>query len=583
MEQAKAAIKALLPQSSQGPTPGLDESVLNAVEKSLAIFQDNRSLVIAAAFTAQDPRLAANFVNTLIGDYIQSRADRRIAVNRGADDTLLARIAEAKGNLDAIESKMRDMRSRGDIVNLRAGSVGQQQAEELATAAAKASVDRAQLEANWNRATALGKQGSSEALAGVLDSPTISRLRDQESVASSKVAELSSRYGSSYPGIRSATADLQSVRAQLSGEVSRIVASLGAQLKVARDKEAELLAQLAVARTSGVQAENAHAQLDQLQQEAATRRALYQTLLQREQQTVAQPVSSEIPDVRVLSAASPPGMPSGPNTGMIVGMGGLSGAVLSCLLAMLRLRSVDGFGDAAEVTRATGMAVLATMRRSLLQPDLVNRVLGAPGGPEGEAMRALRMRLRFAGRTGAPRCVLVTPALRHGKATELAAALARQAAIEGEQVLLIEVNFSAPNLDRLFHVRSSSFAGVLRGESNWHDSVIADPRTPARPAGDPAQAGGFLRPADRAGAAEPAGRGAAAIRPGRAVRAAAGRRRHVGAGAAGRHHRGAGGCAGRQPGGAGRGGPARRAEPRHAVRRAGRLEQHVIRWNHLIT
>lgn len=479
IDEAKAAVKSLLPHSAAvGPELGPDEAVLNAVQKSLSIFQDNRSLVIATAFTAQDPNIAAKFVNTLVDDYIQGRGTRRAKANRSANDTINDRVNEVKKSLDAIEQQMRDLRSRGDIVALRAGSVGQQQVEELASAAARASVDRATLEANWNRATALGKQGSTSALAGVLDSPTIAKLRDQESVSSSNVAQMSAKYGANYPAVRSARADLQSVQAQLGGEVSRIVASLGSQLRVARDKEADLQRQLSAARTVGVQAENARAQLDELQQEANTRRALYQTLLQREQQTVAQPAAAEVPDVRVLSTAAAPSMPSGPNGKLITGMGGLSGIVLGCLLALTRLRTVDGFDDPADVTRSTGMPVLGTLPRNMLRSGLLKRVLNRSQGSDVEALRALRARVRFAGRTGTPRCVLFTPGLGRGEPTDLAAAFARAAAVEGEKVLLIEANFNAPALARLFGVRSDALADVLQGGADWRDAVIPDPQSP---------------------------------------------------------------------------------------------------------
>ena len=480
MDAVKDYIRSLMPASN---TPGArpvsaNEAVLGAVTKAMSVFQDNRSLVIGLSFTCQDPDLAAKFVNTLTNDYIKARAEHRDAADRGANGAINQRITDVKAGLDKIEQQMQDLRSRGDIVLLRAGSVGQQQVEELATAAAKASVDRAALEANWNRATSLAKSGSSDALAGVLDSPTVSRLRDQESQASSKLAELSSKYGSGYPAVRSAAADLASVRGQLNGEVSRIITSLGAQLKVARDKEADLQNQLSAARVVGVKAGNAQAQLDQLQQEATTRRALYQTLLEREQQTVAQPVGASTPDVRVLNVATPPGMPSGPNTKLIVGLGGLSGGMLGCLLALLRLGSVDGFSDAGAVVRETGMPVSATLRRNWLRRGLASRVLTTPDGPEAEALQSLRARLRFAGRTEVPRVVLFIPSLRGGDAGELAAAFARVAAAAGENVLLIEADLAAHPLGRILGIRADGLVSVLQGETDWRDATAADPRSP---------------------------------------------------------------------------------------------------------
>ena len=117
---------------------------------------------------------------------------------------------------------------------------------------------------------------------------------------------MSSRYGSGYPGIRSAQAEASSAQRQLREETQRIVASLGTQVRVARQQETDIGKQLEDARRAGITSENSRAQLEQLQRESVTRRALYQTLLERAQQTVTQPTGTETPDVRVVSQAAPP-------------------------------------------------------------------------------------------------------------------------------------------------------------------------------------------------------------------------------------------------------------------------------------
>ena len=473
------AVKSVLPvQPAPAPAPDPAQAVLSEVSNALSLFQDNRSLVISAAFTARDPQLAANFLNTLEADYLDARSGRRANANKNADQVLVQRVAEVQAQLDKLQTQMRNLRNSGDIVALRAGSVGQQQVEELATAAARASVDRAQLEASWDRASALVKQGTPGAVVGVLDSPTISRLRDQESVASSKLADLSSRYGAAYPGVRSAAADLAAVRQQLNGEVNRIVTSLGTQLKVARDKEADLNRQLDAARHTGVEAENARAQVDDLQHEIDTRRALYTSLLQSEQQTMAQPTGSEAPDVRVLSAAVPPSEPSGPNSKLIAGAGGVGGLVLGCLFAVMRLHVVNGFAEAAEVTSITGMRVVCEAKGRLFRQGMAGRVLRQPSGPEMQAMHAMRERLRFASRKGSPRSILFASAIRSREAADLAAAFARAAAARGERVLLMEADLATPSLGRTLGVKSNGLSGVLRGNDDWRDATVADPLGP---------------------------------------------------------------------------------------------------------
>ncbi len=481
MQTITGTIKSFLPHQAESEVkPGPDESVLSAVTKALGVFQDNRSLVIATSFTAEDPRLASDVLNTLITDYIQSRARTRVDATRGANDILVARTAQARADLDAVEQKMTALRSKDELVNLRAGSVGQQQLEDLATAASRASLERSQLESNWNRATSLSKQGMSDALVNVLGSPTISRLRDQESVASRRVAELSSRYGGDYPGVRSARADLGAAHAQVSDEIQRIVSSLGAQVRVAREQETDVQHRLETARQSGVLAENARAQLAQLQQEATSRRAIYQTLLERSQQTVAQPTGFETPDVRVLSAAVPPGSPSGPNTKLIVGMGGISGLILGCLLALTRIGTVEEFDGSAQFARSIGVPVLASIPRALITPGrngFMNGVLAKPATSTTELARVLRAQIRFAGRSSSPRVVAFTSVGADGAASIVAAAVARIAAADGERVLLIEGNLVTPGLGRLLGSSNTGLSAVLTERADWRDMIDVDDDT----------------------------------------------------------------------------------------------------------
>ncbi len=468
--------------------PPSDEPVVGSVTHALSIFQDNRSLVIAISFTSEDPQLAARFVNTLVDTYVASRARHRGDANADASAAIAERVVQARADLDAVEQQIRDLRSKGDVVGVRAGSVGQQQVEELTTAAARATLERSQLEVSYERAAAAAKQGSSDALASVLQAPTISQLRNQVAQSSQHLAELSSHYGPNYPGMRAAAAQLASAQSQLSSETARIVASLGAQLRVARDQEADVKQQLEAARHGAVTAENARAGLEQLQQEASTRRGLYQTLLERSQQTVAQPVTSKTPDVRVLSPAVPPASPSGPNMRLAALMGGSGGGLFGCLLALTQLKGARRIESAEDLTQVTGLVVAATLPRQMVrngQGLLASGPPSAAGDADTQAMRALHARLRFTGRTGVPRCILFLPEAAVPASASLsgplAACFARAVANSGERVLLIEADLHTPPLAATLGARPprgtvSGQTGLLAvlGGADWRDAVTPD-------------------------------------------------------------------------------------------------------------
>ena len=476
-EQVKAWVGArigpMLPAGpADAPPSGPDEAVLNSANKVLGVFQDNRSLVISVFFTAQDPRLAAAFVNDLVADYVHSRAQRRVDANQGANEALTDRIDAARKDLAAIEAEIAALRDSSGLVDVRAGTVGQQQLEELTTAAARATLERSQLEVSYERAAAAAKGGSSDALASVLNSPTVSHLRDGEAVAQRRVADLSTRYGADYPAVRSASAELATARRQIAEEAGRIVTSLGAQLRVARAQEADVKQQLAAAQRTGVEAEATRAKLVQMQQEAATRRSLYQTLLERSQQTVVQPANLSTPDVRILSPAVPPGSPSGPRTAVAGLLGAASGGVLGILLALTRMQKADALLSEDDVTALTGLPVLATVPARLLAQDKA-----ATSRQRADTMRTVRERLRFAGRGSRPRIVVIGPA-RPGAASSaaIATALARTAAADGEHVLLMEPEPAGPAVSRTLGMRPSG-AGSLpeaMAAEDWHDTLQTD-------------------------------------------------------------------------------------------------------------
>jgi uncharacterized protein involved in exopolysaccharide biosynthesis/Mrp family chromosome partitioning ATPase len=475
-----STIKNLLPHNANSSAGSSRDSVVNAVSHALAITQDNRSLVIGVAFTSHDPGLAAATVNQLVADYISERVTRRSAADLGANAEITGRIDQVRGEIDHLEHQMQDLRTRSGVITLRAGSVSQQQLEDLATEASRAALQKSEIAANLARAQAAAASGSADELASVIDSQTISRLREQESEASGRAADLAARFGPNYPELRSADADLYAIRRQLSGEAHRIVASLTSQLNVAQAHEADVEAQLKAARQAGGQAQEVTAQLEQLQQDVATRRTLYANLLQSEQQTAAQPRADALPDVRVLSSADVPGLPSAPNMKLASGLGGIAGALLGTLTAFVRSAGGARFRGDAEIEAITGGTILASLRipggRSRWE-RLAEITKAAPHGSVASSLRAAQARLSNAARGGPTRIIAIAGVNGGLEAASVASAIARIAACGGQSVLLVDAYPVPGDLAHVLGAPPGALCHVLRGTSDWRDSVTRDTAT----------------------------------------------------------------------------------------------------------
>ena len=311
----------------------------------------------------------------------------------------------------------------------------------------------------------------------MLASPTITNLRTQESEAAQRLADMASSHGPSFPGLRSAESSLQMVRSQLRTETQRIVAGLAAQLSVARAREAETQQQLDAARNQGVKVANAQAELNEMQQEVIAQRALYQSLLQGAQQTTAQSSGPALGlNARILSAAVASAAPSSPNRKMAAALGGTGGMLFGLLLAFVRSTPADKLSIAADRCAAAGLPVSTTMPRVVPDRTLLARVVNAPSGPEAEALRLLRTRVRAKGPLGVARSVVFTALQDDGDAASMAAAFAYVAARDGETVALVEGNLSAPRLASLYHVKKASYLPVLESDADWHGALLSDQR-----------------------------------------------------------------------------------------------------------
>ena len=450
----------------------IDQSVLGALSKRLMVSHNDRSLIITIQCTAENPKIAAAIVNTLMDVYEQARFDDHERINKSANAALMRRVEDIHGQAVAIEEKARLARAQNDLPSLDRGNVAEQQLSELISAATKSGVERSQADAIAARAHALAQTNSTDELAAVVGSSTIARLRDQEAQARRLVAEGQSRYGENYPAQQSAKASLQSVLGQIGIEVRRTVASLDAQALTADQHDQKVQAALAAARTSSRQVAGGQLQIKQLEEEALARRKLYETLLARAEQTQTDPNQQMVSGARVVSNAFVPALPSGPRRKLAAGIGGIGGMLAGCFLCLVRgKRNRQRFVDGGELASAIGLPVLVKL------PQIGRQ---RPSPETAERMRLLRSRIRFNGGPSPARTIVFVAAGGRVDIANTALAFARTAAMDGERVLLVEGSVTEPMLlSRFEHnvlaAKRNGLEGLLNGGLSLGDAVETDP------------------------------------------------------------------------------------------------------------
>ncbi|MGI3778655.1 MAG: GumC family protein, partial [Janthinobacterium lividum] len=457
----------------------MHDAVLASVSHALKVTNDGRSLIVTVEFSSVDPVLASDFVNTLVARYLAERGAARESLNREANSALTGRLQAVREDIQGLETKLVDLRSRNNLVQLRAGSLDQQKLENLSMALTQATAQRIQADAEWQQANATASGGLVTSDANVIASPTIGRLRDQETIAQGRIAELSNRYGPGYPLLQAAQAQLGSVRAQIGAEARRVSGALRTQAQASHAREDALKQQVAQANQSAAGMSTVQSQIEQIEKDLDARRQVYKTLLSGVDQTNSDNHGLRPPDARVVSAATPPGFPASPKPKLSAAFGLVGGFAIGSVLVLLR--GSRGLRTAAEVFEQSGLQCVAAIRNpGGRKPGdrLLACAVADPTGLLAEEFRGLRARLRFvpAGLT-VPRAVVFTSSRAGEGASTLAAAFSRVAAVDGLKVLLLDGDLQDPALGVLLGRQDGQLADVLGGRVAWRDAVQHDTLT----------------------------------------------------------------------------------------------------------
>src|SRR5690606_16953400 len=118
--------------------------------------------------------------------------------------------------------------------------------------------------------------GSIESMADVVQSGTISQLRQKQAELARELANLSSRYGPRHPEVVNAEAQRRDIESQIGSEITRIIGSLQNNVAVAETRVASLEQSLRDIRGETGEGNQAMVQLRELEREAAANRAVYE-------------------------------------------------------------------------------------------------------------------------------------------------------------------------------------------------------------------------------------------------------------------------------------------------------------------
>ncbi len=470
---------------AQGAPQARLDAVTEIFLKQLNVGASDQTRIIDVQFDSEDPVKAADIVNTLMDLYVTRQlADQRQTAEKAA--TRLANtVEELNVELDEAEEAVRAFRLENGLVQTQSSDLTANRVTELNNQVIQAEADEAGLRAELQQLErALARGGDASTAPRVLNSRLIQNLREQENELVRQQAELSTQYGEKHPRMIQVRTELRDVRENIQGETRKVVESLRSEVGAARARVSSLRDSMRDIERDAVQSRGVEGELQELVNEAASKREMLNSFRIRLRETQAQRDLVEA-NARVYARAETPSEPSFPQKGKALGIAGILGlgaaVVMVMVLGNLRrtletadeVERVTGYRSLGVVPRLTGIAGGKKTAKSVL--ELYSK---KPYAPFSQALKSVRSTLYVANGSRAPKTLLVTSAGPGEGKTTFAMSYGMLCASFGEKVILLDCDFGRPDLHKKMDVPNDlGIANYLMGEVDLETVIRNDGRS----------------------------------------------------------------------------------------------------------
>lgn len=452
-----------------------DETV-TALTEALSIDRVRLSNSASVTMTSENAELAASVVNTLADTYLRQQVEQKLEANQQASSWLNERVLALGDDVERSERAVEEFRQEQGLTQTSDSTLVEQQISEVNSQLIAARATTSEADARLRQAREL--MGSEEGIFSapeVLTAPLIQNLRLEEARLVGESAQMAQEYGPQHPRMINIVAELKDIRANLTEEVARIVASLENNLEVARTRERTLEGSLEELKAEATRLTSSQAQLRVLEREAASNQALFDVFLTRYMETGEQEDLFSA-DARIISRAIVPTEQSWPNFTAAAGIS----LVVSALLALLAVFVVEqaferGFRHSGQLE--TGLKVGSFGAVPMLadsKATIDDHVLQNPMSAFSESLRMLHTGL-LGTHAEEPDSisVLITSSVANEGKTFLAVALARLIAKSGRRTLLIDADFRHGQIaKRLGLTEEFGLAHLLTGQQKGTGPAI---------------------------------------------------------------------------------------------------------------
>ena len=443
-------LKVIISWFTSGPSvPLTEEEKLNAVIENLrnatTLKRVGFTYVLAISVATTSPQKSAAVTNAIADAYLKDNLEARSESAGAASTWLQARVNDLRGVAVSADAAVQEFRAKNNIVSTEKGLMTDQEVTEISTQLTQAKSQLAEAQAKSDKLAVELASNSTNNMAIIADLPVgsiVPKLQQDTIQNNLRIAELVKANGEQHESVLKLRSENIALATSIAQELQRIASSYKNDVAVNAQRVAELGQRLKDAVGASNDTSSAQVQLRDLQHEADSYRAIYQSSLDRLQQAVQQQ-SFPVSEYRVISYAVPVLQKTWPKS------------IITILVAILAGLGIGGVIALAKAGRDSTLRNAMDLEKELDAKLIANfPVLGhfqtlalAAISPKAELAFPARTTKIFLGQVrsvGDCLVIGVTSTFRGEGRSTVAAALAASHVASGSRTLLIDADMANP-------------------------------------------------------------------------------------------------------------------------------------------
>lgn len=475
-------------------------AALNATAKSLKIRAAGPTRIIEILADATDPKMAADFANTLTNEFIDQNMEARWRMSQRTGDWLARQLDDMRMKLEHSEGALQSYARDTGLVFMGTGdkdreNISDEKLRQIQVELSKAQTERVVKQSRYEMA----KNSSPEALPDVLNDTNLREYQAKLTDLKRQMAELSSLYTAENSKVKRLQAQIHSLEAALDRERAAITNRIKNEYDEAVRRETLLAGNYANQLHVVTNQSEKSIQYNILKREVDSNRQLYDSMLQRVKESgIASALKAS--NVRIVDAAKVPSKPYSPKIPVNVALGAFAGAFLGIGLVLTQARAdrtIQSIGDSqlwlglpelgaipsakfegrrrfhygrSKTSSSGGRSGELVFAGRGNQPALAERLelvtLQRKASLMAEAFRVIVTSILFSdGHGGPPRVLVLTSSAPSEGKTTVACNLAIAISQTGHKVLLIDADLRRPRIHEVFDLPNDRGLSTLLRET----------------------------------------------------------------------------------------------------------------------